>query len=72
MAGNLQGGQRIDEAGRQPAEPAVAEAGVGLDLRAPQSSPARVRAQVLATSGSTPRLTMLLVSERPMRNSIDR
>ena len=32
MAGICQRGQRVDEAGREPAEPAVAEAGVGLLL----------------------------------------
>ena len=39
MAGMLQRGQRVDEAGRQPAEAAVAEPGVRLLLERARSSP---------------------------------
>ena len=68
----LHRGHRIEEAGGEPAEPAIAEAGVGLLLEKRQPVELllvrkRPRNRVEA-AGSV----MLLASERPIRNSIDR
>ena len=70
--GKLHRGHRIQEAGRQPAEPAVAQAGVGLLFE--QSEPVDVLClrTALFTTGSSRRFVTLLASERPMRNSIER
>ena len=70
---DLQRGQRVDEAGGQPAEAAVAQAGVGLFLGERDASRGRASApRSSRTNCSTCRLVMLLASVRPMRNSIDR
>ena len=68
----LHRGHRVEEAGRQPAESAVAQAGVGLLLRAGRANRGLFCSAVRFASGSSSRLVTLLASERPMRNSIER
>ena len=69
--GILKRRQRVDEAGREAPEPAVAEARVRLLLDQCVEVPALLLHR-LPTIGSAPRFMMLLRSVRPSRNSIDR
>ena len=68
----LQRGHRVEEAGRQAAEPAVAQAGVGLLLEQLEPVEVLLLDGVAARTGSSSRFVTLLASERPMRNSIER
>ena len=69
---DLQRGQRVDEAGGQPAEAAVAQARRPAPARAAPASRAARASSARWTSGSSSRLVMLLASDRPIRNSIER
>ena len=72
MPGNLHRRHRIDEAGRQPAEPAVAQSGIRLRLDAvPAGQCLSVFAASIA-SGRSKALVTLLANDLPSRNSIDR
>ena len=70
--GKLHRRHRVEEAGGQAPEPAVAQAGVGLLFK--QIEPVEVLSMDhgVARAGSSRRLVTLLASERPMRNSIER
>ena len=71
MAGQLHRGHGVEEAGRQAAQPAVAQTGVGLLFEHAQPVEAFVRDHALHL-GSSSRLMTLFASERPIRNSIER
>ena len=70
---DLERGQRVEKAGGQPAQPAVAQPRVGLLLEQGVPVLPDVRGEVaLRTKSSICRLVMALAIVRPIRNSIDR
>ncbi len=70
--GDLQRRQRVDEAGGQPAQAAVAQAGVGLLFGQLVPVPVLAPRQVLADERLDLEVGDLLARVRPIRNSIDR
>ena len=72
MAGQLHRGHRVEEAGGQAAEPAVAEPGVGLLLEQAEPVEVLLRDGVLGERIERAGWSTLLASERPIRNSIER
>jgi len=71
VAGILQCRQGVDEAGGEPPQAAVAEAGIRLQFDQPP--PVDLLAlDRLARQRPSRRFITLLTSERPIRNSIDR
>ena len=70
-ARHAQRGHRIEEAGRQPAEAAVAQRRVGLALGQRVDVDAEV-GQRLRTVSCRSSASSALVKVRPIRNSIDR
>ena len=68
----LHGRHRVQEAGRQSAEPAIAQRRVRLLLEQLDPVDADAAAVASRTTGSSRRFVTLLASDRPMRNSIER
>ena len=71
-AGHVEARERVEVAGGEPAEAAVAERGVGLELAQRLEVDAERGRASRATGSSMPRFSRLLPSERPIRNSTDR
>ena len=64
--------QRFQEAGCQPAQAAVAQAGVGLALQHLVEADAEAGQHLAAAAPPTRRLRQVVAQQRPIRNSIER